>query len=132
MVYPIFTIVSLRETFPKVSLDTQMDIVCKSYTLGKLTYQRTTLRFTKMLAFHLLGSGLGYIIFECMVFSLVTIFLLDDSSPIVSWATQINIVCKCYSLKKLTYELTTSRFIKLLAFHWIGWYLGYTISKGVV
>ena len=38
---------------------TQMEIVCKIYTLGKLRYHLTTLGFTKMLEFYIIESCLG-------------------------------------------------------------------------
>ena len=49
----LFTIVILGETFPTVSLVTQMEIVCKRCSPWKLTGQLTTSRFTKLFEFNL-------------------------------------------------------------------------------
>jgi hypothetical protein len=57
----LFTITLLGDTFPMVSQATQTKIVCKSYIPWKLMYQPTTLGFTKLLVFHLLGSCLGFL-----------------------------------------------------------------------
>ena len=65
--WDFLTIVFPRDNFLTISQATQMYIVCKCYTLGKLMYQLKTLGFTKQLAFHLLGSILGYTVFKSMV-----------------------------------------------------------------
>ena len=58
---PWGTVVLLGETFPIVFRATQMEIICKSYAPGKLTYQLTTLWPTQLLAFQLLRSYLGFV-----------------------------------------------------------------------
>ena len=55
------TIVLLVNTFPMVSRATQTKIISKSYAPGKLEYQLTTSGPAKLLAFHLLGSCLGFL-----------------------------------------------------------------------
>ena len=54
------TILLLHETFLTISRATQMEIICKSYAPRKLTYQLTTSRPAKLLAFHLPMPCLGF------------------------------------------------------------------------
>jgi hypothetical protein len=49
--------VLLVYTFPMVYRVPQMEIVCKRYALGKLTYQLPPSGPTNLLVFHLLGLG---------------------------------------------------------------------------
>jgi hypothetical protein len=84
IMYDLFTIVLLNRIFPKFFQETQMEIICESYTDKKLRYQLTSLRFTKLLAFHLLSSCLGYIIYEGVVEDIFTIVLLGESFQMVS------------------------------------------------
>jgi hypothetical protein len=56
MLYSIFTLILLNEAFPMISRVTQTGIVCKIYTLDKLTYQLITSRLTKQFVFHFIGS----------------------------------------------------------------------------
>ena len=59
----LFPIALLRNTFLTISWATQIEIVWKSHTPKKLTYQFIALGFTKLLVFHLLGSCLGFLSF---------------------------------------------------------------------
>jgi hypothetical protein len=61
-----------------------------------------------------------------------TILLLNETFPTVSGVTQIEIECKTYASRILTYELSTLRFTKLWVFHIIWSYLGYIVAKGMV
>ena len=63
----LLTIVDLYEFFPMVYITTQTNFISKSYPPPKLMYQHTTLGFTKMLAFLLLWSCLGYTIDEVIL-----------------------------------------------------------------
>lgn len=81
LVYSIFNIILLNNTFPTVSQETQMEIVCKSYNPRKLMYQITTLRFKKLLVFHLQWSFLGYTIDKGMVYTLFTIVFHGETFP---------------------------------------------------
>ena len=56
MVYALYTSVLLGDNFLMVSQVTQMEIVIKNYAIGKLMYQFTTLRFTKLFYFDLIRS----------------------------------------------------------------------------
>lgn len=114
-----------------ISSVTQMEIIWKIYTLGMLTYPLTNLGFKKLLEFSNLGSYLWYIIYEGMLYSLLTILITSNMFLMVSWATQTKIICKHYALGKLKYQLTTCRLTKLLAFDLIGFCLGYTITIGM-
>lgn len=67
-----------------VSWAIKMEIVCKTYTPRKLTYQLTIAAFTKLLAFHLLDSCIGYTISKYMAYDLLTILLLSESFPTIS------------------------------------------------
>ena len=53
--------------FPMVSLAMKMEIICESYTTGKLTYKLSTLGFITLLEFHLMGSFLLLILAKGMV-----------------------------------------------------------------
>ena len=132
MVQDPLTILFLKNPFPMICRVTQMQIIYKSYTLENLKCQITTLRFTKLFAFHLIESCEGYTIFEIMVYSILIFFLLCDTIPTISQLTQTKIICKSYAPEKLTYQLTTSGFPKLLAFHHLRSCLGYTIFEGMV
>ena len=59
-----------------------------------------------------------------MVQDILNNFLLYETFTMVSWATQMDIVCKSYTPKKLTYQLTTLGWTKLLEFHIRSWFLG--------
>ena len=67
MVLYLFSIIILSDSFPTLSQETLIDIVCKSYASEKLAYQLPTSGFTKLLAFNILDSCLGYTINEGMV-----------------------------------------------------------------
>jgi hypothetical protein len=84
----------VNETFPTISQLPKMKIVCKCYTLGKFKYQLATLGFIKLLSFNILVSCLGYTISKLIVCSLFIIVLINDTFPMVSQVTQIEIVCK--------------------------------------
>ena len=122
MAYDLFTIGILGETFSIVLWVTQTKIVCKRYTLQKLTYQLRTLGFIKILSFHILGSCLGYTISNDMVYGLLNIDLLWDTFSIVSRETQMEIIIKIYVPKRLKYQVTTLGFTKLSTFHLLGQY----------
>jgi hypothetical protein len=92
----------------------------------------STSRLTRLLASDQIWSCLGYIIHECMVQALSTIILLLNTFPKVSQVTKMKIICKRYAIRKLTYHLRTSRFIKLLAFHLLHMCLGNTLSEFIV
>ena len=131
MAYNLFIIFILTQTFPMVSWETQIEIVCKIYILGKLTYQLTTLGFTKLFVFYLIGSCLWYIIAKFMVKVLYNIILISYAFPTLFWVTETNILCKSYTLGKLTYQVTTLGLRKLHVFHIIRSCLGYNISKSI-
>ena len=65
-------------------------------------YQLTSLGLTKMLVFHIIRRFLWYTIENGMIDSLLIILLIDEAFPIVSQMTQIEIVCKSYTTKKLS------------------------------
>ena len=124
MVHPISkyalhpsTIMFLSETFTTVSLATQTDTICRGYAPRKLKYQLTTSKFAKLLSFHQICSPLCHTIYKYVVYYLFSIVILSKTFPKVSQATQTEIVYKSYSTGKLTYQLTTLGFMKLLAFH---------------
>lgn len=96
-----------------------MKIICKSYTLGNLTYQLTNSGFIKMLAFHIIGSCLWYTIPKSMVYAPFIIMTLDETFPIVSEVTQIEIISRSYTRRNFT-------------FHLLGSYLGNIVAKGMV
>lgn len=73
------------DTFPTISQEKQIDVICKSYILGNLTYKHTTLGTKKLLVFLLLSSYLGWTIAEGKVRAPFMIVNLDENFPIVSW-----------------------------------------------
>ena len=83
MGYVLLTIFLLDETFPMVSQVTQIEIVCKTYTIKNAMYQLTTLGLKEILEFHLVDSCLGYTIDESMLYVLSTIVLLGVTFPMV-------------------------------------------------
>ena len=87
---------------------------------------------TKLFSSQLLISCLGYILSKGISCSLFSILFLGDKFSTISRETQTRIVCKTYAPLKLMSQLTTARFLKLLAFHILGSFLTYTISKGMV
>ena len=121
----------LDKTFLMVSWVIKLKIICISFTPKNLTYQLTTLGFSKQFTFPLLGKFLMYTISKGTVQAFLTIDLLGDTFPMVSRVTQRDIICKSYTPKKLTYKLTTSMFIELFMFHFLGWFLGYTLYERV-
>lgn len=88
MVYSILTIIIMDKTFPTISLAKEMEMVCKSYTPRNLTYQLTILGSKQHLVIQILGSCLGYTIYEGMVEAFFFIVHLNETFLIVSWATQ--------------------------------------------
>ena len=66
-VYALLTTIHIGEKFWIFSPMTKMEIVWKSYAPGKWTYQLSTLRFRKMLLFHIIVTYLGYIVYKGMV-----------------------------------------------------------------
>ena len=62
-----------------VSTVTKIEIVWKSYIPEKLLKQLTTLKFTKILVFHIIGSCLRSTIDEDMVYNLFSVMLLGDT-----------------------------------------------------
>jgi hypothetical protein len=83
-------------------------------------YQLTTSGFPKLLVFNPLGSLLGYIVENGMVYLIFTILLLGKMFPTISCISQIDILCKSYAPRKLAYKFPTLWFTKLLSFHLIG------------
>lgn len=81
------------------------------------------------------GSSSRFIImvniYKGMGYPLISMVPLIKTFPTVSRATQKEIRCKSYALGMLTYQLTTSEFTKLLVFHIIVQFLGYTIDEGM-
>lgn len=67
-----------------------------------------------------------------MVYDLFTKVLLDETFAIVPQVTQMEIIGIIYTPLRLTYQLTTSEFTKLLEFHILRSCLGYTIHEGMV
>lgn len=55
-----------------------------NYTLVKLTYQLSTLRFTNLFAFDIIGSYFRYTIAKGMVNDIFTTILLGETFPMVS------------------------------------------------
>ena len=84
-----------------------MKIVCKSYSLVLLTYQPTTLGFTKILEFILIWLLLWCTIVKDMAYSPFAIVISNGTFPKVSPTTQIEIVCKTYASWKLMHQFTT-------------------------
>ena len=76
MVEAHLTIILLDEEFAKVSQATQIEIINKSYTPGKLMRQLTTSSFTKLFSFHHIGWCLGYIVSKGFMFYIFTILFL--------------------------------------------------------
>lgn len=72
---------------------------------------------------------LWYTVSEGMVEDILTIVVLGQTFPTVSWATQIEIICKIYASWKLTCQLTTLGFTKLLEFYILWSCLQYTLKK---
>ena len=99
----LLTILLLSETLPMVPWVSQMEIICKSYSHGKLTSQHTMSGFTKLLMFPLLGSFLGYTILKGMFYILLNIVLLGTTFLMVFRVTTKKIVSKNYSLDKMMY-----------------------------
>ena len=112
-VIPFHYFISRRVLFNSLSSD-QNKYPCKSYAHKNLTFQLTTLGFTKLLALHLIGSCLVYNIVKGMVDSIFTISLPDKSFLMISQATQTKIVCKSYVPKKVnvpTYHFKVDKII---------------------
>lgn len=89
----------------------------------------TTLGLIKMSRSHIPRSCLGYSIFERIVNPIFIIFILGETFLTVNLLTQTKIAFKHFSLGKLTYQLTTSRFKKMLVFHLQGSCLGNTYNQ---
>ena len=113
MVQTLLTIVFLGESFLTFSQATQLEIMCKSYTHDKLTYQLTALGFIKLLVFNFQGSYLMYTIQMgwCSTFNLSSSLMILFLT--ISRATLRNILYKSYTLEMLTYQLTTSEFTNM-------------------
>ena len=58
----------------------------------------------------------------------LTIVLLDKIYPTVFQATQIKMASKGYAPEKLTYQLITLGFTKLLVFHILELFIEHTLS----
>ena len=129
MMNTLFTFLVFSKAFPMASWVAQTNIICKCYVLEKLMYQLTTLGFTKLFAFHIIGSYLGNIVSKVKVLELFTIVILGNTFSTISWATQIEIICKSYALWKLTYKHTISGFINHLSLHLLVSCLGYIIEN---
>ena len=121
---------SFERHFHNLSSDPNEDCM-KNLYLGKLTYKLTTFGLTKLLVFYFLESCLGYTISQGKLEDLVIIFLMSDAFLAVPLATQTMIITKRYIPRKLTYKVTTSRFIKLLECKLLGSCLDYTLAKGI-
>ena len=109
-----------------------MKDVCKSYIAMKFTYQVTNSRFRKLFAFHILGSCLAYTIVKGTMYPLFNILFIHETFLAFFGDTQTKIICKIYVTKNLTYQHTTSGFVKLLAFNLMGLFLGYRIVGGIL
>ena len=130
MVQAILTIVILDKDFPTFFEATQIEIICKSYALGKLAYQYH-LKLYKIVGvsnssviFRLhnrLSNGIGPFHY-CASWLKLSNNLSNESSK-----DHI----KSYTPRNLTYQLTTLRFTTILVFHLLGSCLGYNIDKAM-
>lgn len=110
MVYPLFTIFLLGETFPMFSPTMKMEIICKSFSPEKLTYKLTTSRFIKMIGWFL-GNKIGKKIVGPFFY-----VLLGETFPNVSQACQTEITCKRYAPGEVdleTYHIRVHKTIRV-------------------
>ena len=67
-----------------------------------------------------------------MVETIFTVVLVNMNFLTVSSFTEMEMIWKYYAPDKLMYQITTLAFIKVLAFHFQGSWLGYTLVEEMV